>query len=165
MRNKLASKKADATNGTVTFAIADEGQPIVAALTALPQAIVNQLALHGLSQKCGDSYAGAETPAEARAAVSAVLADLTAGNWNAARAGGAVKVLVVVEALARVSGESVEDAQSVYGDLSDEDKEKLRKHPGVKAAMAAINAERAAARAQALASKAEGSEKLDLASL
>lgn len=159
-KNRLAKKVVDAEKGTVSFVFApdtDKARNITATLASIPTNIITRLALHGLSQKCGDSYAGAANDGEAEEAVKAVLEDLVAGNWSASRVGvGGVKVAVFVEALARASGQNIEEAGELVSAMSDEEKATAKKHPAIKAAMAAINAERAAARAAKLAASAEG---------
>ena len=108
----------------------------------------DQLALHGLKQKIGDAAAkeaGAST-AEKLAAMQQVLDSLKRGEWNARGAGAGG---LVVEAIARVKGLSVEEALERWRELGEDDREAVRKHPAIKAAMAEIRAERLASAADA----------------
>lgn len=106
----------------------------------------DQLALHGLKQKVGDAAAkeAGATAAEKLAAMQQVVDSLKRGEWNARGAGAGG---LVVEAIARVKGLSVEEALERWRELSEADKDAVRKHPAIKAAVAEIRAERLAAAA------------------
>lgn len=160
-QNSIAKKIADFENGNVNFEFAD-GSTFNAALTELNEDIINRLALHGLSQKLGDSYAGAggeDDPVEyAKEALAGVYESLKEGNWTQ-RTGGTAgpRVTLLAEALHRATGRDLEECSSMVNDLrvaagdGDEDaKAKLdaiKNHPQVKAAQSEIRAERAAAKA------------------
>ena len=53
----IVNENAEATGVRFTF---DNGETFPADLHALPEAMIYRLAVHGLSQKLGDSYAGAK---------------------------------------------------------------------------------------------------------
>jgi hypothetical protein len=146
---KKASKTVEGNVLTVDFV--DDTQ-VSCDLTKLPDEIKTQLALHGLSQKVGDSYAGADSIEAARAAAQRVVDDLIAGRWTAQRAGGGggPRVTQLAEALARVATASadlpdmsIEEAVEVVSDMEDEQKKALRANAAIKAAMAEIKLERA----------------------
>ena len=65
--------------------------------------IKTRLAMHGYSQKVGDSYAGAETIEESASRAQAVIDQLLAGEWSQARASGtgAPRTTMLAEALSR----------------------------------------------------------------
>lgn len=101
--------------------------------------------LHGYKQKLGDSWANhGESLKDAKAEFMAVLESLKAGDWN--RKGGGDGGMVP-EALAAVTGESLEDCIAKWQDADDDKKAKIRKHPQVAAKLAAMKAEKAARKA------------------
>lgn len=147
---KKAKKEINGTNLIISFA---NDKQLVVAFAELPDDIKTQLAMHGLSQKVGDSYASAETVEDAVSAATRVAEDLKAGNWSVRRAGeGSPRTTLLAEALARLAGRSIEEAMEVLNDLSEEDQKKLRQDPGVKKVMAEIKLERAAKAAEGSAS-------------
>lgn len=91
--------------------------------------------MHGYSQKIGDSYAGAGKAADpiaaAEAAINETIAQLYAGDWKAT-SGGGPKISDLAVALARVTGESEEEAQALVDAMSDEDKKVYRNKGRVK---------------------------------
>lgn len=141
-RNEIAKKVVDVDAGTVAFTFADNGTPIVVELSKVSDANQNRLALHGLSQKCGDSYAGAESIADAREAVLGVQEMLYSGEWST-RAPGEPRVAVLAEALARATGRTVEEAKAALAAMDDETRKAISAHPGVKKARAEMALERA----------------------
>lgn len=151
---RIASKKVS-DNG-VSFEFVD-GTNITAVVDALPDEIVRRLAIHGLSQKVGDSYASAETIEEAIASARAVLNNLTQNVW----ATKSVRGGKIVEALVAFSKKPYDECLAVYSQMSDKQKAALRKHPSIKAELAAIEAKRAEAAAKA----ADGESGDDLTAL
>ena len=137
---KIANKSV--TETAVVFDFAD-GTTVECDISQVNEAILYRLALHGLSQKVGDSYSGAESVAEAIGAARSVWSNLTEGQWavRAARGGK------IVEALARVTGKDYDECLEVYAGMTDAEKKDLRKHPQIKQAMAEIELERAQAAA------------------
>jgi NACalpha-BTF3-like transcription factor len=141
-RNEIAKKAVDVDNGTVTFTFADSGAPIVVELSKVSVANQNRLALHGMSQKCGDSYAGAESIPDAREAVLGVQEMLYSGEWST-RAPGEPRVAVLAEALARATGRTVEDAKVALAAMDEDTRKAVSAHPGVKKARAEMALEKA----------------------
>ena len=118
-------------DGALTLTFANDA--IVAiALGDLPDSIKSQLAMHGLSQKVGDSYAGAETIDKAVACAAKVVEDLKAGNWTMRVAGSGPRITLLIEAIARIAGKTIEETSEVINELDDEQKKALRKAGGVK---------------------------------
>lgn len=109
---------------------------------------IQQLALyHGLKQKLGDSAANAKGDlAFAKASIGGVIDALTGGDWN--RRGGGTGGTLIIEAIARVKDITEAEAREKWTALSEEDQEAVKKADSIKAAMAAIRAERAAAKAE-----------------
>lgn len=136
-------------------------------LSDLKPEVVQRLAIHGLSQKLGDSYAGAakvegETPlAFAKRRVAEVIQQLLNGEWRVTTEGGP-RVTELAKGLARATGKTVEEAVQALADkqaeLDNEEKKKadnpwkqwsaeLRAQPAVDEAIKAIRLEEAQAAA------------------
>ena len=102
-----------------------DGSEHVSRLSDFKPEVVIRLALHGLSQKLGDSYAGAadeENPlGYAKESVTDVHGQLVNGDWRVTGTGGS-RITLLARALARATGQTVEAAQGVidvkaeYGD-------------------------------------------------
>lgn len=150
-RAAVAKKVLDDVVGKVAFQFAD-GVSREFRVGDLPQEIIHRLALHGLSQKLGDSYASRDdkgwTVGECRDEAMRVWANLTNGVW--ADRGGAGTGGILAEALARATGRELAECVAVVTGLDEDGRKALGKNPQVKAAQAAIQAERAAAKAEAL---------------
>jgi hypothetical protein len=129
-----------------------------------PNTMAGRLAIHGASQKIGDSYAGVakETDplAMAKANVKDTIAQLYAGTWRV-NAGGGPRVNDLAVAISRVTGEPLEgeDGCIAYvAAMSEDDKKAERAKPKIKAALAAIAAEKAIERAKKAAEAAAAAE-------
>lgn len=133
---------ADATELVFTFT---NGKALSVKFDALPANVLDTALRHGISQKVGDSFAGAMTADEAVESAKATIAALTAGNWSAPResTGG-----VLAEAVAKVRKIPVEQAAAALAKLDDEQLKAVRAHREVRAAVATIAAARAVARAK-----------------
>lgn len=135
-------------------------EPVIVSLPDV-KAVLTHLALHGLSQKLGDTYAGVKGDwAEGRARLVDALERLKKGEWTKAREAGGPSTALVVEAIARLKGKDTSEVQEVWNGLGDEVKKGIRAKEDVKAMVATISAERAQARA---AKAKEGSEDEDTA--
>lgn len=133
---------------SITFTFADETSETIE-LELFSEAIIKRSALHGFSQKLGDSYSGITNVAEAKIAMHGVLAALVAGDWN--RKGGSTGG-IWVEALVRaVPDTTFEAAMEAWSEMSDEVKAATKKHPDLLRAKAEIELERAQTRAASLA--------------
>lgn len=155
---KIAQKAVSFENGTVTFRFANGTERIIDT-AALSDDIKTHLMLHGLSQKAGDSYSGAETVTEALEKFNSTVDSLLAGDWNVGRAatGG-----IWVDAIARAANVTREEALAKWNESDDDTRKALRKHTAIKAAKAAIDLERAEALAKAAG---ESDTKLDFDSI
>lgn len=104
----MAKKIVNLEARAVSFDFTKDGGAVVnVGLADLPADIVTRLALHGLSQKCGDSYANAKNQADPVAwaveQVQGVIKGLIAGVFNAGRTSdGTVKVSMLARALHRI---------------------------------------------------------------
>lgn len=141
----IAKKLVD--ESSITFVWADETSENIS-LELFNEAVINRAALHGFSQKLGDSYSGITDVAQAKLAMHGVLAALVAGDWN--RKGGSTGG-IWVEALVRATGESIEAAMEAWDKMTDEVRAATKKHPDLIRAKAEIELERAQARATSLA--------------
>lgn len=140
---KIASKVTG--DGFVRFEFAD-GEFLQCPLDDIKSNdIIGRLALHGISQKVGDSYAGAESISEARLMAESVWRNLTGGLWAVKAAKGGK----IVEALHRATGKPFDVCLEKYTLMTEDAKKGLRKHPDIKRALAEIEAERAAKLADA----------------
>ena len=146
---KVASKIVG--DGFVRFEFAD-GEFLQCTLDKIASAdVMARLALHGISQKVGDAYAGAESITEARALATSVWNNLVSGLWavKATRGGK------IVEALHRITKQPLDLCLEKFAGMSEDKKKALRKHPDIKRALAEIEAERAAALAEAASNSDE----------
>ena len=144
---KKATKKTTDTGIEIAF---ESGETLAVNLEELNPEIVTKLAIHGLSQKVGDSYAGAEL-SEAHELAAGVVERLVAGDWQAARAsgGGTPRTSILVEALSAATGKELDQALEVIKGMSDDQKKELKKHPAIAKEFTRITAERAVAKAAA----------------
>ena len=78
----------------------------------LPENIVSCATLHGLSQKLGDSYAGAESVSDARESFDTMFERLQGGEWVAEKKAGGPRTSILVDAIAELlveAGKPVDD--------------------------------------------------------
>lgn len=106
----------------------------------IPADAMAALAVHGAYQVCTDATAG--KPDSERTAIFAEMwTRIKDEGWPFARASGGTSTAIVVEAIARAKGVTVEKAQAAYDRLSDEAKKALPKALAVQ--IAEIRLERA----------------------
>jgi len=150
-------------------------------LADVPAAMLTRLALHGISQKVGDSYANAakaENPLTfVRDAIKETIEQIVKGEWRITTAGG-IRVSLLARALARATGKTPEEAQGVidlYSDLDDEGEpseagkawlKNIKAQDAIKAATAAIKLEdNEKAKARLAERAAKGGDAADLGAL
>lgn len=147
MAARKLDKSIDLDKGTLTVGF-PSGSTLEVKMTDLPEEMVHQLAFHGLSQKATDATAGKD-PAASEAAVRSVVDALLAGNWtvrgSGTGGGGAGRVTLLAEAVARLKGIEVAKAAELIAGLTDEEKKNLQAAKSVKAVILDIKAERLAA--------------------
>lgn len=148
MRNDKAKCKMDDERETVSWTWADDSTNVVG-LYELPTGIVTKLALFGLKTKLSNTYAAQPIMSAAKKAFSAGLQALMDDIWSA----GSTRVSLMARAVARVRGIAIEDAIAAVAKLDKADLAKLKKHAGVRHAMATIQLEDA---------EAEGGDDYDL---
>lgn len=114
-RNALCKKTVDLDAGTVKFTFSDD-DVITFDLADLDAKGVKRSALHGISQKGGDSYAGVKTVDEAKKILITTLSAVEKGDWTT-RTPGEPRTIVLVAALARAAGKTEEEAQAVIDEI------------------------------------------------
>lgn len=166
-RNKMAKKIPDESAGKITFEFTD-GRTLSMSVSELTDELKTRAAMHGVSQKVGDSYAGAESVDEAYDAANSTIEALKKGEWSTRVAGeGGVRGTMLVEALYRATkheGRTMDDCEALVADMDETQKKGIRLLPAIKAQLDAIAAERAMERAEKSAKSAVG-QSLDLSSL
>lgn len=150
---KKATKTIDLDKQTVEFKFPEPvSKSIVVEFAKLANPMKLRSALHGISQRIGDSYAGAKSVQEAYDSAKSVFDELVAGNWSAPRSAGGPRTTLLAEALVRVTKGNkklptltLEQAIEVVSEADDDTKKGLRNSPDIKKAIAQIQLERAEA--------------------
>jgi hypothetical protein len=161
-RNEIAKKKIRDDYSGVDFTFAD-GTVLSAILANIPNegdTVHARFACHGLSQKVGDSYAGAAGSVESAIEwAGATIETLEKGDWSEAREGGAVdrpsRVLKAVMRLLSELGKAFDEAALSEKYKAKEARDKAMARADVKAHYDAITVEEAQARAALSKAKAE----------
>lgn len=141
---KTHTKSVDPDAGTITFTF-NGMEPVVVAFDDLSPAIQRRLALHGLSQKLGDSFASNEGVADARSKFDDVLSMLKGGEWSAGRSGTGGDL---ARALQESTGKPMDEVTATLRGMDDKTKRELRKHPQIAALLAKYKADKAAKAAE-----------------
>ena len=139
-------KTVEVEKRTVTFTLGN-GLKVVACLDDMPEHIVTQLALHGLSQKGGDSTSGDSKTSDYAGAfghIQGAVDNLMAGEWE--MRGGSSDLAIV---LADMQGLDVEDVAARLRVIDEEQLGMLKKHPEVKLRIAELQRKRLEAAAKA----------------
>ena len=143
MAEKKVSKTFDGENSDImNFEFHQTGEKVSVNINDIPADIISRLAMHGLSQKLGDCYAGADD-GEHYGRFAAVLKDLTEGNWSTRVASGSPRTTQLAEALAAATGKTLEEAAAKLETLDEDAKKGLRAHPQIKVELANIKARKA----------------------
>lgn len=153
-RTKVADKSIDDNGVTITFT---NGSSLVASLADLTPEIVTQLALHGLSQKIGDAYAGVSGDVDQAVQLAqAVYENLKNGRFKAVRegGGGVSRATDLAKALARVAGVELSEAIAKLEEIGKEGRAELKKNEAIEDALLDIQREKLEAKKAALAETA-----------
>lgn len=159
---KFAEKEYDLDTKIVTITFGN-GKVVDFDLNKVSQEVRDQLALHGASQKIGDSYAGVKGNfAEGEANAKDVVEQLYAGVWRASREDDArPRLAELAAAIARIKNVPLEQATAAVEKGTDDQRKTWRSNAKVKAVIAQIRAEKAA---EALAAaEASGEKELEIA--
>jgi hypothetical protein len=101
-----------------------------------------QFLCQGFNAKIRSQVSAAKTPEEAVAAYDQLAGAFAKGNWNAQRNAGAAEAGgILVRALARLKGRTIEQAQAFVSQLSKKQQADLRKVPEVASAIAQLTEE------------------------
>lgn len=150
-RSKVARKDYDLATETFTIIFLDnETAPttISVKLDEFSPQIQTNLALHGLAQKLGDSFASAGGEVEtAKELFFATLETLRSGEWAKAREGDGTRLNELIDAIARIKGVAVEKAQAAVAKATEEQLKNWKNAKAVKAVIAEMRAEKARAKA------------------
>lgn len=136
------------TDDSLAFNWADETITIVD-LDKIPEAMKQRAMIHGLSQKLGDSYSGADgNITTAKEMFNATLEGLEAGDWNR-KGGGSSSGGIWIEAIAQATGESIEHVLGKWNEMDEATKKATQKHPDVIEAQLQIKLARLQAKVKA----------------
>ena len=145
---KITPDMAGGVARQVAFVLGN-GVKVVGDLAKMPADIVERLAIHGLSQKVGDSTSSLSKTRDFHAAFGAmqeIVDNLEKGLWSV-RGGSSTSDLVA--ALAELQGSDTETVQAAIDAASEEQVAELRKHPQIRAKILELQAERQKALAKA----------------
>jgi hypothetical protein len=132
---------------TLTFHWADETTTVFTPEDFSPE-IQERAMMAGFGHKFGDAYSGAK--GDVRTAQMMQLEVVQAckdGDWNR-KGGGFSTGGIIIEAIARATGEEIDHVLAKWNEMSDEVKKDTKAHPQVKLAKAEIEMERAKAKAK-----------------
>jgi len=169
-RNEIAKKVYVTPTGEVTHAQPDvtkmefrfsDGTTVTVDRTKLGKNVQAAAFWHGISQKLGDSYAGAESVDEAIESIETLLERLGADDWVKAREAAGPRPTMVVDAVVAAliaAGQKVDDARraKIAEKLKTNDaRQAALKDARVSAEYEKLRAAKAAERAKAAADKAK----------
>lgn len=140
--SKLTPEDVGGEKGCMIFVLGN-GVKVRACLEDYSQEIRDRLALHGLSQKVGDSTSNLSKDRDFHGAftkMQGVEDNLRGGIWSD-RSGTGTADLVTV--LAKMQGASLEDTQAAVDKMDEEQLKAVKGNPTVKAALADLVAKRA----------------------
>jgi hypothetical protein len=154
--SRFCDKDYDIDSGVATFKFGN-GTTLEQNVDELPQAVQRQLMLHGFMQKVGDSYASAKgNYSEGIENAQDVIGNLKAGEWGSTREGeGKPRLGELSAAIARVKAITLEVATTAVEAAPEEKRKIWRAHPKIKAAIAAIRAEKAQKELEAAAASGD----------
>lgn len=141
---KVASKALDFEKRAVEFSFVGL-EPEEVKLSDFSEEVQLHFALHGMSQKLGDSYSSCKGDvAAAHKMFTDTKAQLLAGDWRSSAGEGESKprTTELAEALARIKGVPLEEVQNALSAATDEEKKTLRSNERVKTVIAVIRAEK-----------------------
>lgn len=134
------------------------GEVLSLGMSQLNTEMQQRVALHGINQKVRDSFAGAKGDyTKGIEAAKGVIEQLLQGQWRAARGEGEAKprITELAAAISRLKGIELDVATAAVQAADDTKRKEWRAHPKIKAAIAAIRAEKAAAELEAATAKGE----------
>ncbi len=139
MSKSICKKEISVEWNTVAFTF-DGREAEKISIDDLPKATVRRLALHGLSQKLGDSYASNTGVDDAIRKFNDVLNMLKGGHWSAARSGGGG---VLAQVVAELTGKGLDEVTEMIRGLDAKGRRALGAQPQVAVEVARVKVERA----------------------
>lgn len=145
-RKGYMDQKLTSWNGTVLTLAWVDGTAQEFDASELPEAMQRDLMMHGLKQRLRDDASDAGQMTDpvgySKECAKIMFEQLMSGNW---RKQGTVsgKVVDLIEALRRVSGEDADKCRAVVSDMEPKQRKALEANPEIAAAMAEILAEKA----------------------
>lgn len=153
-RVSKATKSVAEDFSVVTFTFEEGGETLEIRPDDFKPEIQAALLAHGIGQKIGDAYAGVDA-GQAYVAAKAVYDSLVEGKWSQRGEGSSgPRVSQLAEALAAVSGHSLDECVAKIATMDDDGKKALRGHPQVVQALAQIKLEKAQEAAKKAAEEA-----------
>ena len=147
-RNSLCKKDTTTLPNGVIFTFANDKEVKVEASMFNEDMLTNFLK-NGISQKLGDSYAGAADVEEAIESFMSTLEACKNGEWTLRGTGeGKPRVTQLAEALAAVTGKEIQACVDRIAEMDDAEKKALKDHAAIKAKLAEIQAQRFLEKAQ-----------------
>lgn len=141
---KFAKKEYDLDTGVLEISFGN-GETLEFDSNVLSEEIRKNLMLHGLSQKIGDSYAGAKGNfIEAINSAKSVFGSLSSGDWSTAGDEARPRLAELAEAIAKIKNVPLEKATAAVEKATDDQRKSWRSNAQVKAAIAQNRADKAA---------------------
>lgn len=136
-------KTTDADNLTVSIDFAN-GKTLTYTVS---DALANECAVHGASQKLGDEGSGIKEVDDVYLAIESLIARLDKGEWSKERTStGMGGTSVLIQALVESSGKDVAVIKGFLQDKTQAQKLALRNNPSVKPIVERLEAEKLAAK-------------------
>jgi hypothetical protein len=107
--------------------------------------LFERLAVHGLSQKGGDSYASEKDVDDSVEALDDTLSTLLKGQWSEGREGGFAGVSILAKALAEFYNITIEQVRVTLKEISPKEKMLMRQVDGIREIVQRLEAEKAKA--------------------
>ena len=141
-----AKKEILETEGKVTGVRFDfnNGETFTVTLDDIVQwNLLERFALHGVSQKLGDSYASQKDVGDAVEAFISTLNQVKSGKWSeGGEGGGGAGLSILVKALVEATGQTVEAVRATLDTLSQKEKLVLRADPALQPIIQRLEAEK-----------------------
>lgn len=137
---RICTRSYDVENGTITFEWADATKDVVE-MNSFPLEMQERFKFHGAVQKIGDTWANSDGLEDAKGKFNAIIAQLMSKDWTA-RSGGGTGPTVWLEAIVRVTGQTIADVRDMWETLTDEQRKKVKQDPRVKKAKLEVEMER-----------------------
>lgn len=150
VKTKFSDKSIE--NGTLTIVLGN-GKSFSISKDEVDASIHDDVFMHGLSQKIGDSYASAKGDyAFAEENIQRVIDQMKNGEWRAARASGGgeskPRITELAEAIAQLKGVPVDAAVAALATKSEDEKKAIRNNAKIKLIIQQIRTAKAAKAAE-----------------